>query len=90
MHKLTAKWREDAACSGLTDLFFPEADGVGKNLFAKPAISICDSCPVKKPCAEYALEMGESHGVWGGILLTPTQTAATKRRKLLDVIVEAA
>lgn len=27
---------------------------------------ICDFCPVKALCAEYAITAHESHGIWGG------------------------
>lgn len=41
--------------------FFP-SDGVGVEV----AQRICDGCPVKSPCLEYALEQRVDHGVWGG------------------------
>lgn len=30
------------------------------------AKTICDFCPVKALCAEYAITAHEAHGVWGG------------------------
>lgn len=41
--------------------FFP-SDGVG----VEAAQRICEGCPVKSPCLEYALEQRVDHGVWGG------------------------
>ena len=41
--------------------FFP-SDGVGVEV----ARRICETCPVKAPCLEYALEHRIDHGVWGG------------------------
>ena len=41
--------------------FFP-SDGVG----VEAAQRICNGCPVKSPCLEYALEQRVDHGVWGG------------------------
>lgn len=41
--------------------FFP-SDGVG----VEAAQRICQGCPVKSPCLEYALEQRVDHGVWGG------------------------
>jgi len=34
---------------------------------------LCDFCPVKALCAEYAITAHESHGIWGG-----TSAANTK------------
>ena len=41
--------------------FFP-SDGVG----VEAAQRICEGCPVKSQCLEYALEQRVDHGVWGG------------------------
>lgn len=30
------------------------------------AISICNRCPVKDECLEYAVQDPECHGIWGG------------------------
>lgn len=55
-------WMKDAACSGAdTSQFFPRSK---KESFA-PAIRICQGCPVKEPCLQYALET-DQEGVWGG------------------------
>ena len=43
------------------DVFFP-SDGVG----VIRAQRICETCPVKARCLEYALEERIDHGVWGG------------------------
>lgn len=54
-------WRRFGACAGTDrDLFFsddPEDTRI--------AIGICNTCPVKKQCHEFATEHGEV-GVWGG------------------------
>jgi hypothetical protein len=54
-----------AACSGLdTALFFP----IGYQDWddTKEVIrAICNSCPIQKPCLDYALQIKVS-GVWGG------------------------
>jgi WhiB family transcriptional regulator, redox-sensing transcriptional regulator len=55
-------WMADAACAGMdASLFFP----VNGNDVAA-AVEICQGCPVRDDCLDYALERGEDHGVWGG------------------------
>jgi WhiB family redox-sensing transcriptional regulator len=51
--------------------FFP-SDGVGVEV----AKRICEDCPVKEPCLEYALANRIDHGVWGG-------TSERQRRRIL-------
>ena len=52
-------------------LFFP-SDGTGVDL----ARQVCEACPVKEPCLEYALRNRIDHGVWGG-------TSERERRRIL-------
>jgi WhiB family redox-sensing transcriptional regulator len=56
---------DDALCAEIgTDVFFPDH---GESRW--PAKRICDLCPVKRECGEYAVALNINHGVWGG--LTP-------------------
>jgi WhiB family transcriptional regulator, redox-sensing transcriptional regulator len=48
---------------------------------ARPAIRICQRCPVKDDCLAYALEHEIDFGVWGG--LTERQRRAYLRRTAL-------
>lgn len=45
------------------------------------ARQLCNTCPVRTQCLEYALEFpaADMHGVWAG--LTPRQLAAEQRRR---------
>lgn len=67
-------WMSGGACRGLElEVFFVDDEA------AEPSASvfaICDHCPVKARCLDWALTNRVSHGVWGGT--TPKQ-----RRKLL-------
>jgi len=65
------EWRTLAACAGADpEAWFPAADNNnhGEYILAK---SICATCPLRVPCAEYAIENLEAHGCWGG--LTPRE-----------------
>ena len=60
-------WRRNAICSDTDpDLFFP----VGTTGYALVQIDrakqVCDECPVKIDCLDYALETNQDSGIWGG------------------------
>jgi WhiB family redox-sensing transcriptional regulator len=74
-----ANWRDLAACRDTDpDLFFP----VGTTGAAVDQISaakiVCETCPVKQPCLEFALLTNQDSGVWGGM-------SEDERRKLRRV-----
>jgi WhiB family redox-sensing transcriptional regulator len=72
------EWKNDAACKGVErSVFFPT---IGYNQHSKHAIKICKTCPVKKRCAEFAINNNISNGIWGG--LNPNQRQQLKRSKL--------
>ena len=64
-------WRLHAACRNVdTELFYaPESGERGRARTARErtAKAICATCPVKAPCAAYALQHHERYGVWGGL-----------------------
>lgn len=47
------------------DLFFPDNKDDARSKIPK-AKKICEECPVRKECLQYALETESQHGVWGG------------------------
>jgi len=51
---------------------FFASDGVG----VEKAKKICEECPAKEPCLNYALENRIDHGVWGA-------TSERQRRRML-------
>lgn len=56
-------WVHDAACRDLpTSWWFP---GVGESFDL--AQSICETCPVRVECLDYALARPELTGIWGGL-----------------------
>jgi WhiB family transcriptional regulator, redox-sensing transcriptional regulator len=77
MPKAQSDWRNHAACLGADpERFFPlSAAGPGLAQL-KQAKRICQGCRVRVQCLEFALEVGEIHGIWGG-------TSEDERRSLL-------
>ena len=78
----TSAWSKvdwtDAACKFTdTDSFYPE--GAGESLATNKVLAkICNDCPIKSECANYAIH-NEQHGFWGG--LSPSDRAGIRRRK---------
>jgi WhiB family redox-sensing transcriptional regulator len=59
-------WRDRGACrSEDPALFFP---GQGGARPTQVAMNICRGCPVRTACLAYAVDRGDSWGVWGGVL----------------------
>lgn len=56
-------WQDKAACKDMrTETFFPHREDNEKH-----AIKICQKCPVKCECLDYALKHRIEHGIWGGM-----------------------
>ncbi|MFI2374519.1 WhiB family transcriptional regulator [Streptomyces sp. NPDC018964] len=72
-------WRERAACrTEDPDLFFPIGTTGPALMQAEQAKAVCRRCPVREPCLRWALDTGQSIGVWGGT--SETERRALKRR----------
>lgn len=71
-------WLDQAVC-GQTDpeAFFPEQGG--SNAAARRT---CMECDVRVQCLEWAIEMGEENGIWGG--MTKDERREYARRTGLD------
>jgi WhiB family transcriptional regulator, redox-sensing transcriptional regulator len=70
-------WRQNAACQGLDpDIFYPPSDEE-----AVSAKSVCESCPVRQPCLEFALSVREKDGVWGGCTERERRRIIRQRRR---------
>lgn len=64
----------ELACRDDPELFFAESpDDVE---YAK---SLCQDCPIRRPCLAGALERREPWGVWGGELFVQGAVVARKR-----------
>jgi WhiB family redox-sensing transcriptional regulator len=65
-------WMARGKCREMDPTVFFPSDGIGVQV----ARRICDECPVKGSCLEYALNNRVDHGVWGG-------TSERERRRIL-------
>lgn len=56
-------WQDYANCRGAdADLFFPE-----RGASTRKAKSICGECQVRAECLDFAIDIGEKFGIWGGM-----------------------
>ena len=69
-------WRNRAICRDTDpDLFFPIGTTGQALVQIERAKEVCDECPVKTDCLDYALETNQDSGIWGG-------TSEEERRRL--------
>jgi WhiB family transcriptional regulator, redox-sensing transcriptional regulator len=64
-------WQRKAACKGpQSAMFFPPSHferKEDKERRERSAKTICAQCSVKASCLDYAIEIREPHGIWGGL-----------------------
>ncbi len=74
-------WQDRGACRGPQAIvFFPPPQferKVDRAERERRAKEICSDCSVKDDCLDYALQIREPHGIWGGL-------NETERRAMLD------
>jgi WhiB family redox-sensing transcriptional regulator len=72
-------WREQARCRGVDPQAFHPAEE--DDAAAAEAKAICDLCPVREPCLEYAISAREKDGVWGGLTARERRRLIRQRRR---------
>lgn len=56
-------WFVDAKCLDADpESFFPDKGGS-----AGPAIAVCERCPIRQRCLDWAVENRQDKGIWGGM-----------------------
>ena len=66
-------------CEQAPDAFFIDQADENRQYKMKTARAICERCPVRFECLEYALESNEREGIWGG--LAPWERREIRRRR---------
>lgn len=78
-------WQWRAACRGEdTTLFFGPAEPETRDERRKRegrAKAICETCPVRIECLEYAVRIREPHGVWGGLNEAERRSLIRRRQR---------
>jgi WhiB family redox-sensing transcriptional regulator len=74
-------WRRSAACRGLDpEIFFPSIDVEEEDAF-DDAKAVCTVCAVRETCLEFALQVREKEGVWGGATEKERRRILRQRRR---------
>ncbi|HEY5834054.1 WhiB family transcriptional regulator [Streptomyces sp.] len=63
-------WQAQAACRGMdSSVFFspPDERGHARRQREQQAKAVCEACPVRTPCALFAVATNQPFGVWGGL-----------------------
>jgi WhiB family transcriptional regulator, redox-sensing transcriptional regulator len=70
-------WRQLGACRGLEpSIFYPDDEDE-----ALEAKDVCAQCGVRVACLEYALQVREKSGVWGGATERERRRMIRQRRR---------
>jgi WhiB family redox-sensing transcriptional regulator len=83
-----SEWMTDALCRkpSQQDLWFPEKHPDDPDMsmvtaLARKAKEVCNLCPVKNRCLDWALANDEQWGIWGGVNMSPTRTWHRKKMR---------
>lgn len=76
------EWRHEAACVGEDpELFFPIGSTGPALEQIEAAKQVCNRCPVRTECLEFALDTNQDSGVWGGTSEDKRRTARRRRAR---------
>ncbi len=70
-------WRNLARCKGVDPVIVHPVNEDD----ADEAKAICELCPVREPCLEYAVTAREKDGVWGGLTARERRRLIRQRRR---------
>lgn len=83
---LNDSWQLRALCRGNhSHLFFPPSTFERKEERERRearAKAICSVCPVQEACLDYAVEIREPYGIWGGLTETERRQVITERAQV--------
>ena len=63
-------WQDRAACGGMEALLFFGPDNEprsAREIREAKAKAVCQTCPVRVQCLDYALRNSIRYGIWGGL-----------------------
>ena len=61
-------WRLQGAClTADPDLFFPVGSGRPDRARSEQARQVCRGCSARTECLDWAIDVGATDGIWGGL-----------------------
>lgn len=72
------EWQKWSECRGVSPALFFPGDGYDE----RTAKRLCEACPVRNECREYAIAEKELVGVWGGMNAADRRRLVRSRRRL--------
>jgi hypothetical protein len=79
---LAALIRENGGveCEQVPEVFYPEDSpyATEQRMSRDLAKEICNRCPIRNPCADFAISTNEAYGIWGG--LTPGEREQLRKK----------
>ena len=76
---MSGTWRDHARCRGVDPQVFHPAEE--DEVAADAAKAICEQCPVREACLEFAISAREKDGVWGGMTARERRRLVRQRRR---------
>lgn len=77
LRQMRPAWQRDALCVEHPEVeWFPE-----RGASTSAAKAVCAACLVRGECLDYALDLGEKNGIWGG--LSGRERRAARRERIL-------
>jgi len=80
-------WMSQAVCKGQTHLFFSTLEDEtnakrepGRYKRIAAAKALCNRCPVKSECLEWAIYVKQAHGIAGGMTASERRRYVRKKR----------
>lgn len=75
-------WMREASCATAAnpDWWFPDRGDRAIGAAGYLAIQICNQCPVRAECLEYA-QQGREYGIWGGLTEQERKPPSRRRRR---------
>jgi hypothetical protein len=78
LHKAIEDEGMDPPCSNFPDAYYESYKEAGGPEIRRLAVELCQGCPVKKLCGDYAVRWEPEYGIWGGLL--PIERRRERRR----------
>ncbi|MFF5968187.1 WhiB family transcriptional regulator [Streptomyces collinus] len=83
LNDIPGSWPE-TPCKERPDLFVDSSRHTPLKDDLTTAKALCDRCPVREACADYAIDNGYRDGVWGGLTIAERDARARERIAAAD------